>query len=642
MSQSVNLPSIYNPANMTRENLLKSFVIRKKQFEEIYEDIRNSDMMYPAQHYIIQGQRGSGKTTLLWRLFYEVKNDENINNWLIPVILSEEQFQIDSLHGFWEEIAKHLESIDNFSEISKEMDAMWDKNIDFERSCFNILEVYLLKNSKKIIIFIDNFGVMLDKFSLEDQQRLKEVLIACSEIRIIGASAVAMETTYIYSKPFFDFFSIIRLESLSENETIQLLLSLGTIYKQDEVKKLIRENSGKIEAMRRLTGGVPRTIVLLFEIFVDSTEGDSFKNLENLLDRVTPLYKHRMEDLPIQQQKIVYEIAMNWDAISVKEISNKVRMKSKAVSAQLSLLVKSDLVLKIKTDTKNHLYMLNERFFNIWFLMRYGRKKDINKIKWLVQFLELWCNPNELESRAKMHLRFIKEGKTYEKHALYMTQALAETNIPYKLKTDLISDTRNYLKKAAPSLLDELPRQETMSANKNLNLLDSSEYIKFEKDLKLDIDNGDMKAVTLLAFLYFETAKNKKEALVYIQEVYDKEKNIYNAHTYASILLWNNQIEEAMNVSEVFLKNEESHEICTQDVYEYFILLLAKKQYNYLLQQFKENKFDLKDRYKPIYYALMKLLKKEYPNEYIKAGSDLTETIDEIIKKVDEYEKKYK
>ena len=58
--------------------------------------------------------------------------------------------------------------------------------------------------------------------------------------------------------------------------------------------------------MRRLTSGVPRTIVLLFEIFVDNESGDSFRDLETILDRVTPLYKHRMDDLSPQQQEIVH------------------------------------------------------------------------------------------------------------------------------------------------------------------------------------------------------------------------------------------------------------------------------------------------------------------------------------------------
>ena len=41
----------------------------------------------------------------------------------------------------------------------------------------------------------------------------------------------------------------------------------------------------------------------------------------------------------------------------------------------------------------------------------------------------------------------------------------------------------------------------------------------------------------------------------------------------------------------------------------------------------------MKDRSKPIYYALMHFMKKELPDEYLKMGGELKETVDEIVEK---------
>ena len=68
--------------------------------------------------------------------------------------------------------------------------------------------------------------------------------------------------------------------------------------------------------------------------------GNAFQDLEKILDSVTPLYKHRMDSLSAQQQEIVDFIALKWDAVSVKEIADKTKLQSKAVSAQLRLLEK--------------------------------------------------------------------------------------------------------------------------------------------------------------------------------------------------------------------------------------------------------------------------------------------------------------
>ena len=78
--------------------------------------------------------------------------------------------------------------------------------------------------------------------------------------------------------------------------------------------------------------------------------------MKKTLDRVTPLYKHRLDNLSTQQQAIIDAIAQNWDAVSTKEIAARVRMPSKAVSSQLNQLEKNQLVKKITTSTKNNLY----------------------------------------------------------------------------------------------------------------------------------------------------------------------------------------------------------------------------------------------------------------------------------------------
>jgi nucleoside-triphosphatase THEP1/DNA-binding transcriptional regulator GbsR (MarR family) len=528
MWQTRPISNIYNPLNQTEKELMKNFVVREREFNTIFNDIKSSDMSRPEPHYIIQGQRGQGKTTLLLKLYYEIKRNKKLNQFIVPVIFNEEQYHISSLFGLWSHAAEKLEEEDEaFTGLYNTVESLFDSE-DAEIEAFKALEGALIKKKRKLILLIDNIGHLFDKFTRKEQQRLREVLITSPEIRIIGASARMMEYTYDYSNPFYELFRMINLEGLTKEETVTLLLKLGEHYKQDSIKKIVKEEPGRIEALRRLTGGVPRTIVLLFEIFVDHEAGNAFQDLEFVLDQVTPLYKHRMDDLSAQQQKIVDAIALNWDAIPTKEIATKTRMESKAVSSHLKLLEKSRIIRKIKTDTKNHLYQVTERFFNIWYLMRCGRRSGINRVQWLVHFLESWCSEAELMERAKKHMKALKKGK-----------------------------------------------------------------------------------------------------------------NTKNSHNLSVILLWNNEIEESLKIGKKLTENEEYIENFTDLLNEFFILLLAKKQYYAALKIFNENPFDLKERLKPIYYAVMYFLKDDYPNEYKKMGAELKETVEEIINKVRQWEKDY-
>lgn len=375
-------PSIYNPANQPAEEIISNFVVRLKEFEELFTAIKNDKMKKPPQHFIIQGQRGYGKTTLLLRINLEIKNDPELNTWLIPVMFDEETYSVHTLAKLWEEVIDILESEESFEGLSDKVDSLYDKESP-EEEIFNLLIKSLKKQNKKVVLLLDNFGDMIEKFEKKEIQRLREILMTCANIRIIGASSTILEFYYSYKHPFYDFFKVITLDELTQEETIQLLKKLGETYKNEGIEKIIAEQPERIESLRRLTGGVPRTVVLLFEIFADNIDGNSFKDLEAILDRVTPLYKHRLDNLSTQQQTIIDAIAQNWDAISTKDISKKVRMQSKAVSSQLNQLEKNQLIVKEPTSTKNHLYRINERFFNIYYLMRLGKRKNRNRVLWL-------------------------------------------------------------------------------------------------------------------------------------------------------------------------------------------------------------------------------------------------------------------
>ncbi|MGB8192161.1 MAG: hypothetical protein WCF67_09595, partial [Chitinophagaceae bacterium] len=110
--------NLYNPHEQSKEQLISGFVVRTNTFQRIFDDIKNSKMIYPEQHYLIEGQRGMGKTTLLLRLAYEVENSPGLNQWLIPVILKEEAYYgITKLYKLWEEVARLLSYKKEFGDL---------------------------------------------------------------------------------------------------------------------------------------------------------------------------------------------------------------------------------------------------------------------------------------------------------------------------------------------------------------------------------------------------------------------------------------------------------------------------------------------------------------------------------------------
>ena len=514
---------LYNPDNQNDQELRDRFVIRTKEFERIIRDLKSSVSNTSAQQYLLLGQRGTGKTSLLLRIKSEILSEKTLSH-LLPVRFAEEQYGIFNLCGLWEKVAEELEEIAGFESLLDTLDAQSDET-DYELQCFETLEGYLIKQNKKLLLLIDNVGDVLNKFTLTEQQRLRDIFHNSSHIQLIAASASALEQTYQHDKPFFEFFKVVHLRGLNKEETYVLLRKLAEIHGvEDQINNIIEHQQHRIESIRRLTGGVPRTIVLLYEIFIDES-GSVFEDLESILDRVTPLYKHRMDDLPTQQQVIVNALALNWDGMSTKELTDKIKDKtftSSKISSQLQQLQKNGLIIAKAIDKKNKIYFLQERFFNIWYLMRFGRKKNKQNVHWLVSFLKEWCNTDELHQRAKRLIEVAKEGKLHPKGYL-LAESMGHLIYDRELQHELIVEIRKALSskvhdinlKLSPS--DKEVWEQAISANEN------SEFITAIGLLKPLANRNVVDAMFGLGYLYDTALKDFDKAILYYKMAIEKD-----------------------------------------------------------------------------------------------------------------------
>ncbi len=701
-----NLPKLYNPASQSKEELIENFVVRTKLFQDIMTDIKKCKPNQPLQHYIIQGMRGQGKTTLLLRIAYEIENDPILRKKLIPVRFNEEQYNITRLYKLWETVAEYLDEKGVVTGLYNKMQPYANEG-DYELYCINLIRAELKILGKKLILLIDNIDSLFKKFNEKEAHRLREILTESVDLCIIGASSGSLEFNYDYKHPFYEFFRTPQLHGLNTDEVKTLLLNLGRRLKTNRVQEIIENEPGRIEAIRRITGGVIRTIIILYDLLVDDLNGKAYADLENILDEVTPIYKHRMDSLPAELQEIVDFIAISWDAVSTKEIAVRTKKTSKGVSAQLKQLQKYHIIEKEHTHTKNNLYRLSERFFNIWFLMRHGRKWDDRRVKYLVEFLQLWCDEKDLAQKAKNHISLIRNKQAATGYTRLMTEVLARTSIDRELQHKLITEYWNsreksnggsqqdllisdleikenadqYLdynnSKAVIAVLEKITHksaeefatlgylyisaehdQEKAEQNLleavakgnpdamfNLALLYQVEFKDFKKAEKyylMAVEKDYPEAMDGLARMFFENRLDMQKASGYAQKLIDMKPNIYSSHTAAMIFLWNDEIEKSLQISKEFLEKDESFEIFSKDINDYLILLIAKKQYNATLRLFDENPHHLKDRYKPTYYALMSFMKASHPLEYLRMGSDLKETVDEIITKIKRWAIDYK
>jgi TPR repeat protein len=164
-----------------------------------------------------------------------------------------------------------------------------------------------------------------------------------------------------------------------------------------------------------------------------------------------------MQDLTPLQRDVVNAIALNWDAVSPEEIARKTRLSANNVLTVLYELEKVFIVQQVAGDPQQPLYQLNERFFNIWYLMRLAPGTNRSKVLWLLHFLESWYNKQELTQRAKQHTDAVATGRYTAKDAYYLTEAFAKTGqLDMDTEYYMISETKRLLQELDADLAGEL------------------------------------------------------------------------------------------------------------------------------------------------------------------------------------------
>jgi len=400
---------------MAAEEVIAAFAVRRKQLDRIVSDLAAEKETSRAQHHLIVGQRGMGKTMILARIAAEMRTNADLSARFIPLVFAEEQYAVDRLSKFW---LNCLDSLADARELSNDYQAV--DEIDRTVASLTAREIRTAKDDQPFadevytafveaakvggqrpVLLVDNLQLVFERLEAAQQHSLRELLMRRGSPIVVGASPISPQTDD-YGAAFYDHFKMHYLRPLDESEMRSLLIHLSDVADRDDVRQRVLQHPARFKVLRQLTGGNPRTTATLFLLYAEDFAPSVFRDLEGLLDRVTPLYKARFEELTPQQQVVASAVANHWDPITAAELVVATGLPPGTISSQLDRLEKIGFVERTDLfgETRTG-YQLAERFFNIWFLMRSASRRQRREVEFLTRFLESFYEPADRTRLAR-------------------------------------------------------------------------------------------------------------------------------------------------------------------------------------------------------------------------------------------------
>ena len=417
MSESRRFPfgsvPIYNPQSLSKDEALAQFHARQAAYESLMSLLHEER----PSHVLIIGTRGMGKTTLLQRVHYGVEDDAELSSRYVVLAFPEEQYNVNRLHRFM------LNAVDALADA---MERLHEERLvaqiesfagtigklgpdEIEERVPQFLTEIGRQTGRSFLLLVDNADRLFETIEGREQWKLRELLSSQNDLTLFGATTQASDGIYGSDRAFFEFFKIYTLAPLTFTEVRDLLIQLSISVEEQEgekgsVKRRVEEwlaaDPARLHTLVQLTGGNPRTTVLLFHLVLDGLAGGAREYLEQLLDQCTPNYKGRVDELPAQAQQVLDAVALRWDPVTAMEVADDTGLETNVVSTQLTRLVRQGVLEKADPgDSKKALYQVAERFFNIWYLMRASRRVRA-KLRWFVEFLRVFFDSSELEKIA--------------------------------------------------------------------------------------------------------------------------------------------------------------------------------------------------------------------------------------------------
>ena len=467
---------LYRSGVTSPERLRRTSVGRDHVLGNAIESLRGSVGKKSKHHMLFIGPRGIGKTHLLSCIENTVESDEAMSASVVVARFPEESNQTLTFADFLIGLCRILKDVLEDEPLWTQLFAMVETEEDDARVADTIVPAIRKQNrlrKRTLLVMLENLGEIFTR-QIRNQQdiaSLRKFFMADNGCLLLATAPMHFGGITDMGQPFYDFFDIQILENLSFEETVAVIrLNLEWDVHAD-ILKTFDDMRPRLQALYRMTGGNPRLTMMLYELIANESVTRVQDQFHLLLDRISPFYQGRLNDLSPTQRALLECLAgMRDQEKTPAAIAARMRMSQQETSSLLKRLSDAHYLRSTRhpEDKRSRLYTIREGFFDIWLAMNISRGAR-KRLPFLVEFFNLFYPDIEAreEKRRLLREKLSSQGSGDAEKALDYLSEIGDEKERAGAKFDMAriyasrgepEQSASYVREAAPLAGDSVSR----------------------------------------------------------------------------------------------------------------------------------------------------------------------------------------
>ena len=381
----------FNPGTFqSDEEVIEQFVVREHELQIVMDTLRRNIKARSCQHLLIVAPRGRGKTMLLARSAAEIRTNEELANRLVPIRFMEESHEIFTIGDFWMEAlfqlaseirGNHPDITDELSKTHADLTSQWQNRDVAERARATVLDT-TDRLDRHLVVMAENLQSLSSDVDENFGWSLRQALQTEPKITLLATATSRFRGLDDPDQPFYELFRVVHLDPLDTVACGRLMQALTGEARED------------IEALRILTGGDPRLLVLIADFSLHRSFGELMQELVRLIDDHTEYFRSHLDSLPKTERRVYVALIDLWQPSTAGEIAARARMDIRKVSALLGRLVERGAISASGRGNRRH-YAATQRLYSIYYKLRRERN-EAALVRSLVRFMVFFFRAEEV------------------------------------------------------------------------------------------------------------------------------------------------------------------------------------------------------------------------------------------------------